>query len=285
MTSRPSEIWADGPVAIGPRESALEEVGVALDDRRRRLEVVRDRGQELVLLAVEIAQRADVLEHRHAAGRMALAIAQRGAVHEDRHILARDPVGDDELLAADDLAVEDGSGQRVIRRQVRRPVDAPGAECRVGLERHRLRHHAHDLGGRGVAQVDATVRIRDEDRLGHDVDDLPQAGQPVLRLGPGGLLLDEVLGPHVRGDRAQDDPDALGQLVEEREVDLAEILDRRELDDGPRLVLEQDRQEDDRSRRRAAERRVDRRVVRRHVTQHDPAPVLGALAERGPRRT
>ncbi len=69
------------------------------------------------------------------------------------------------------------------------------------------------------------------------------------------------------------------ELVEEREVDLAEILDRRELDDRPSLVLEQDRQEDDRSRRRAAERGVDRCVVRRHVTQHDPAPVLGALAE------
>ena len=97
----------------------------------------------------------------------------------------------------------------------------------VRLERHGLGHGTHDLRGRGIAQVDPAGRVRDEDRLGHDVDDLAEAGQAVLGLGAGRLLLDEVLGPHVGRDRAQDDADALGQLVEEREVDLAELLDRR----------------------------------------------------------
>ncbi len=101
--------------AIGPRDRALEEVGIALDDRGRRLEVVRDGRQELVLLPIEIAQRADVLEDRHASRSMSLPIEEWRAVHEDRHVLAGDRVRDDELFAADDLATEDGAGKGMIR--------------------------------------------------------------------------------------------------------------------------------------------------------------------------
>ena len=45
-------------------------------------------------------------------------------------------------------------------------------------------------------------------------------------------LLEELLGAHVRFDRVEDDPDALGQLVEEIEVGRTECLHRRQLDNG-----------------------------------------------------
>ena len=179
-------------------QGALEEVGPALDDRRRRLEVVRDRGEELVLLAVEVAQRGDVLEDGDAAGRRAEGIAERRAVDEDRDLAAGLGVGDDEPLAADDLAVEDRPRERLLFWRTRGAVEE--ADDGHGLVRrrdHRRRDAAHDLGGGGVAEVDLARRIGEEDGLGHDVDDLAQPREAGLRLGPSGLLLDQLLGPHV----------------------------------------------------------------------------------------
>ncbi len=36
---------------------------------------------------------------------------------------------------------------------------------------------AHDVGGRGVAEVDLSARVGDQDGLGHDVDDLAETGE------------------------------------------------------------------------------------------------------------
>ena len=160
-----------------------------------------------------------------------------------------------ELLAAHHLAVEHGPRQGVIRGGVRATLGPARAGRPVHHDPDRFGDGTHDLLGGRVAQVDPAGRVGDEDGLGHHVDDLPQAGQPVLGLRPGRLLLHQVLGPHVGRDGAQDDPDALPELVQEGDLDVAEILDRCELDHGPRLVLEQDGEEDDGSGRRAAERR------------------------------
>ena len=50
---------------------------------------------------------------------------------------------------------------------------------------------------------------------------------------------------HRRGDGVEDDADALGELVEEGQVDVAEAVERRQLDDRLDLALEQHRQDDD----------------------------------------
>ena len=72
-------------------------------------------------------------------------------------------------------------------------------------------------------------------------------------------LLEQVLGPHVGGDRVEDDADRLDELVEEDQVDLAEPLNDAELDDRLDLAFEQHRQDDDVERRRLAQPRADLR--------------------------
>ena len=92
-------------------------------------------------------------------------------------------------------------------------------------------------------------------------------------------LLQQLLGAHRRDDRVEHDADALGELIEEREVDLAEPLERRELDDGLDLALEQDRQHDDVHRRRLAEARGDLDVIGRHVREQDALLLERRLAD------
>ena len=64
-------------------------------------------------------------------------------------------------------------------------------------------------------------------------------------------LREQLLRAHVRPDRVQHDADRLGDLLQERPVDLADLLQRRQLDDAEDLLLEDDRQDDDVARRRA----------------------------------
>ena len=74
-------------------------------------------------------------------------------------------------------------------------------------------------------------------------------------------LLEQLLRPHVRRDRVQDDADALGELVQERQVGLAEAVERGQLDDRQHLALEEDRQHHDVARRRFAQAGADLDVV------------------------
>ena len=80
-------------------------------------------------------------------------------------------------------------------------------------------------------------------------------------------------------DRVEHDADRLGELVEERLVDLAEAAERRQLDDRLHLPLEQHRQHDDVERRRLAEARADLDVVVGHVGEQDPLLLERALPD------
>jgi len=82
-------------------------------------------------------------------------------------------------------------------------------------------------------------------------------------------LLEEVLGPRVRFDRVDDDPDAFGQLIEERFVRRAEALERRELENALHLPFENHRKNEDVLRRCGAEPGEDRDVVERHFRDED----------------
>ena len=78
-------------------------------------------------------------------------------------------------------------------------------------------------------------------------------------------LAQQLLRPHRRLDRVDDDADRLAELVEEAALHLAERLERRELDHRHHLVLEEHRHDDDVPRRRLAEPRRDLDVVLRRL--------------------
>ena len=78
-------------------------------------------------------------------------------------------------------------------------------------------------------------------------------------------LLEQFFSPHVRLDRVDHDTDRFGQLIEEGEVDLAERLERCQLDHGLDLAFEQHRQDDNVGRRRFAETGTDLDVIGRNV--------------------
>ena len=91
-------------------------------------------------------------------------------------------------------------------------------------------------------------------------------------------MLEQLLRPHAGGDGVEHDADALGELVEEREVNVGEAVERGQLDDGLDFALEDDRDDDDVPRPAVAEPRADAHVVRRHVGDEDPRLLQGALA-------
>src|SRR5437870_11977457 len=76
-------------------------------------------------------------------------------------------------------------------------------------------------------------------------------------------LLQQPLGLHRGLDRVEHDADAGGELFEERDLQVREGADRRQLDNGLDLTLEQDRQRDDVARRNLEQRRADRSEERR----------------------
>ena len=91
-----------------------------------------------------------------------------------------------------------------------------------------------------------------------------------LQIRREGLGLEQqLLGPHRGVDRVEHDADRLGQLLEERPVDVAEWAQGRELDDGKYLVLEQHRDDDDVYRRRFAESARDLDVIVRRLRDQD----------------
>jgi hypothetical protein len=86
-----------------------------------------------------------------------------------------------------------------------------------------VRHHPEDLLGGGIAEVHAAEGVRDQDALGHDVDDLAQPREPGLGFRPCGLGAKELLRASARVDRVQGDADGLRELVQEREMHVAEL--------------------------------------------------------------
>src|SRR5207248_3137691 len=70
-------------------------------------------------------------------------------------------------------------------------------------------------------------------------------------------------------DRVEHDTDRFGELIEERQVDIAESLERCELDDRLHLAFEQDRQNDNVQRRRLAQTGIDLNVIGWDIGQQD----------------
>src|SRR5437870_2679823 len=102
----------------------------------------------------------------------------------------------------------------------------------------------------------------------------------LLRLGEEDLrLLEELLGAHVGLDGVEDDPDAVGQLIEEVEMRVTEWRNRGQLDHRLDATFEEYRQHHDAARRRFAQARVDANVPGWHGRQQDAARVAGALAD------
>src|SRR5262249_52287613 len=66
-------------------------------------------------------------------------------------------------------------------------------------------------------------------------------------------LLQQLFGTHRRRDGVQNDSDRLRELVEKREVNIAESSERRQLNRGLHVSFEQNRQNDDAGRGAAAE--------------------------------
>ena len=207
---------------VHPRRLPLKDLGARLDRRQRVLQVVRGGGQERILLPLQLLDRADVLEHRDAAGEPALLVAQRRAVHQHRYLPLGGGVREQQLLAARPPRPAGRSAPAAARRH--RTACHPG-----GAGRHRRTARsdgagqvpAGDLVGGGVAQEDLTVDIDQDDALGQHVDDLLEAVAGRLGLRARGLLLDQLealglgalLGGDVAGHQHEPDREAVGVLA------------------------------------------------------------------------
>ena len=78
-------------------------------------------------------------------------------------------------------------------------------------------------------------------------------------------LLEQLLRPHVGGDGVEHDADALGQLLQEGEPDLVELVEGGQLEHRLDLALEEHRQDHDVAGRRLAQAGADLDVVGRHL--------------------
>ena len=86
--------------------------------------------------------------------------------------------------------------------------------------------------------------------LGQQLRLFLQLGVGLLQLlGQRLALLQQLLGPHGGRDGVQHDADALRELIEERQVDVAELLERGQLDHRLDFAFEQHRQHHDAQRR------------------------------------
>ena len=97
-------------------------------------------------------------------------------------------------------------------------------------------------------------------------------------LGQRPRLCEQLLGARGGLDRVEHDADALGELVEEVEVDVVKGVERGQLDDGPDLALEEHRQDGDVAGPRAAQARGDWDVIVRHLGEHQPLLLQGGLS-------
>ena len=101
-----------------------------------------------------------------------------------------------------------------------------------------------------------------------------------LQLGGERLrLLEQALGAAVRLDVVQHHADALHELVEERQVGRAELVEGRQLDHRLDLLLEQDRQHHRIARQRLAQAGGDPIVLARHAAHDDALLLERALAD------
>ena len=101
---------------------------------------------------------------------------------------------------------------------------------------------------------------------------LQPLGRQRLRLGQ------QLFGSGRRGDGVHDHADAFGELVEERQVRVAEAVERRQLDHRFDVALEQHRQDDDVERWRRAQAGADVDVVARDLAEQNAALFVRALA-------
>ena len=83
-------------------------------------------------------------------------------------------------------------------------------------------------------------------------------------------MLEQFFGPHRGSDRIQHDADDFRELLEESDVDIAEPVERSQLEHCLDLAFEQHRQDDDIDGRRLAQGRADLDVVGRHFGKQDP---------------
>ena len=118
-------------------------------------------------------------------------------------------------------------------------------------------------------------------RAGLLLQPLVGLGQRVLlalqALGQRLRLPQQLLGPHVGRDRVEHDADALGQLLEEGEPDLVELVEGGELQHRPGLALEQHRQHRDAPGWRLAQARRDLDVALGQVVDPEHPAAAGAL--------
>ena len=103
------------------------------------------------------------------------------------------------------------------------------------------------LEGRGLF-LELLVRLLELLLLG-----LQLFGLALQLLGQALRLRQQLLRPHVRADRVEHDADRLGQLLEERLLDIREALERGELDHRQHLVLEEHGEDDQVDRQPLAE--------------------------------
>ena len=92
-------------------------------------------------------------------------------------------------------------------------------------------------------------------------------------------LLQQLLGPHGGANRVQHDADGLRELIEKRQVNIAELAERGQLDGRLYVAFEQHRQHHDADRSRAAQAGIDPDVIARDVGDQDALLLLGALAD------
>ncbi len=92
-------------------------------------------------------------------------------------------------------------------------------------------------------------------------------------------LLQQTFGLHRRLDTVEHDTDAVSELFEKGQLRSRERTDRRELDDGLDLVLEQDRKHHKILRPDAQQRRIDRNRIGRDVRDQPLTFVHGALPD------
>ena len=91
-------------------------------------------------------------------------------------------------------------------------------------------------------------------------------------------LFQQLLGAHTGGDGVEHNRDAFGQLIEEGQVNLAEPMERRQLNRRLDLAFEHHRQHHNIERRRLAQARADLDVIGRHLGEQNALLLQRALA-------
>src|SRR5438132_8937408 len=242
--------WLPGGIGQGVVEQVV-------DDARQLFTVGVD-PDRLVWLVVDHLGFQEPRSRLGSSHRQAGHLAQVEHLGVGRHRASFDPGGGQQVI---DDAVQLGG---LADQNPERPLRVVGRDGAV------LQHRevTGDDGKRGAKFV------------GGHAEEGALALARLLRLGEEDLrLLQQLFGAHVRLDGVEDDPDPVGELVEEVEMGGAEWLHRGQFDHRLDAALEQDRQDDDGGRRRLAQPRANRQVPGGDGGQHDPPAVAGALSD------